>query len=62
MGPPFSIIIKNLPVVSTQTKNRKDPMSLKTTGYGLVGIAAIAFAYVVMQLMFAFSFFCFSRF
>jgi hypothetical protein len=29
-------------------------MSLKATGYGLVGIAAIAFAYVVMQLMLLF--------
>jgi hypothetical protein len=29
-------------------------MSLKATGYGLVGIAAIAVAYVVMQLMLLF--------
>jgi hypothetical protein len=29
-------------------------MNLKATGYGLVGIAAIAFAYVAMHLMLLF--------
>jgi hypothetical protein len=29
-------------------------MNLKATGYGLVGIAAIAFAYVVMKVMLLF--------